>query len=258
MSASRGLGGGEAADRRELEEPLGVRLGLAGQARDLREPGADQRHRQRPLHRFVERCDQGLEVGQGEELDLVEQKNDAGVAVARRLAQGDEDVGQVVGEHAAVGQTFDRVDVEAGRQGAVGGDGERERLEHAGGAPGGVLPARLGSDVEQRPPRELGEMRAKVDLLGDLALDGRPALGLGLGAKLAQQNRLAHAAQPRDDHRLLGVAASQTSQQNVEGGELVVAARQERRPGAGVGRVGVQSGVHVTFLSVLSKFIKTG
>ena len=63
------------------------------------------------------------------------QEGDAGLAFLRRLAERDEQVGEVVAEVAAVGRALERLDVDPGGDRAVGGDRDRERLQGAGGLP---------------------------------------------------------------------------------------------------------------------------
>jgi hypothetical protein len=59
------------------------------------------------------------------------------------------------------------------------------------------------------------------------------------GFEGVQQDRLADPAQPGDQHALLGPREPETREQDAEGLDLLVAAGQRRRAGAGTGRVGV-------------------
>ena len=49
-----------------------------------------------------------------QELDLVDQEDDAHALILGRLADGDEQVGQVLGQNAAVAPAVERLDVETG------------------------------------------------------------------------------------------------------------------------------------------------
>jgi len=84
----------------------------------------------------------------------------------------------------------------------------------------------------------------RVLVLGDLGLDGDPTTCPGAALEGAQQDGLTDAAQAGDQHRLLGVAAPQPLEQDLEALQLRVAANQGRRRGAGVRGVRVRPRVH--------------
>ena len=111
----------QAADHRELEQALGIRLGLSGQARDLRQTRADECYRESALHRPVQRGDERLELRKRQVLHLVEEKDHPFALVSGDLAQRDEQIAQVVGQVAAVREALNGVDVEAGGESPVGG-----------------------------------------------------------------------------------------------------------------------------------------
>lgn len=183
------------------------------------------------------------------------QEDDACALVPGDLSKSQEQIGQVVGEVAAVGDPLQSIDVEARRERPVRRDREREGPQDAGGSTRAVLPARLGRDAEQRPSPELRHAAVEVDPFGDLRLDRRPALLFGRRPELAQQHRLPHSAQTRDDHRLLGVATCQSRQEYVEACELIVAPHKQRRTGTGVRRIGVQAGIHARAFPSFREFI---
>ena len=100
----------------------------------MRQAGTDRRDRKRALNSLVKRRDQRLELDRAEKLDLIEEEDNARVVIADRLAKGDEEIGEVFGELAAVSDAFERVDVDPRSHGAVGGDRELERAENGGRA----------------------------------------------------------------------------------------------------------------------------
>jgi len=208
------------------------------------------------LNGLVQRRDERLELRCSQELDLVEQEDDPRLVVSGRLAQRDEDVRQIVCKVPAVGLTFDGVEIEPGRPGAVGGDRQRERLEHSGGAARTLLPASAGRDLQEGPARQQRDALAEHSLSRDLSLDRDPPGRLGRRSELAEQDRLADTAKPGDHHGLLGMAAAQTCQKKVEAGELLVAPDEQRRPRASVRSIGVLARVHDQTLRRLRWFIK--
>ena len=247
-----GLRRRELPDMRELEQPLRVRLRLAREPRQLRQPRPDERDRQLPLHRAVQSRDQRLELDRAEELDLVEQEHDSRLPVLGGFAERDEQVGQVVAQVPAVGHPLDRVDVDAGADGAVGGDGDRERLQHTGGAPDLLGPRRLRCDLEERAADHAPHPRAEDLVLRDLGRDSDPAHGPRTALEGAEEDRLPDAAQAGDEHRLLRIAALQALEEDLEALELGVAPDESGRPGPRIRRKGVLARVQSRTLSNLS------
>lgn len=78
------------------KKALGVRLGRPGQRGELGEAGVGEGERQLALGDLVQGGDQRLELGLVEELDLVEEEDDAGLVLLGCLAEGEEEVGEVV------------------------------------------------------------------------------------------------------------------------------------------------------------------
>lgn len=108
----QGVGSGrlaEAADPRESEKSLRIRLRLAGQPGDRGQPPAHQRERQLALGDPVQGRDQRLEAPLVEELDLVEQEDDSRAGVFGRLPQLDQELAQVFLQIAGVGRAGERV-----------------------------------------------------------------------------------------------------------------------------------------------------
>jgi hypothetical protein len=64
----------------------------------------------------VQGSDKCLEARAREELGFIEQEDDACALVLGDLSKGQEQVGQVVGEVAAVGDSLQSIDVEARRE----------------------------------------------------------------------------------------------------------------------------------------------
>ena len=210
----------------------------------MRQAGADQGDRQGPARALVQRHYERLELGRLQKLDLVEQEDDAHAIVLCRLADGDEQVAEVFGQGAAVADPGERLHVQACRHGAVAAEADGERLEDGGGSEHAVGPASLGGDLQQRAPHLRRHLGAEGGVLLHLPLHCGPVAGLGLLAEHVEQHRFAHAAQPGDDHRLLGVAVLQTLEQDVERLDLLVTTDQGRRLGAGARRIGVLAWVH--------------
>jgi hypothetical protein len=204
------------------------------------------------LHRAVQSRDQGFELDGTEELDLVEQEHDTRLPVLGGFAQRDEEIGQVVAQVPAVGHPLDRVDVDAGADRAVGGDGDRERLEDTGRAPDLLGPRRLRGDLEEGAPDHAAHPRAEVLVLRDLGRDGDPADGPRAALERAEEDRLPDAPQAGDQHRLLRVAAAQALEEDLEALELGVAPHEGRRPGPRIRRIGVLARVQGRTLSNLS------
>jgi hypothetical protein len=99
-------------DGGEAKEALGVRLGRAGECRQLRQTGAGEGQRQLALRYLVQRGDERLQFGTVEELHFVEQEDDAGLVLGRRLAERDEEIGEVA-EVAGIRPAKHRLDVDA-------------------------------------------------------------------------------------------------------------------------------------------------
>jgi hypothetical protein len=100
----------------------------------LRQAGAGERERQLALGDLMQRRDQRLQFGALEELHLVKQKDDARLVLGRRLAERDEQVGEVVAEVAGIRPAEHRLDVDADLQPLR--RAQRERLEDRSGAAG--------------------------------------------------------------------------------------------------------------------------
>lgn len=91
---------GQRAHFGEVEEPLGIGLRLSGEARELRQPGADDHERQVELGAAVDGGDDRRQLLPREVLDLVDHDEDPTLALAGGLSDGDEEVGEVVGQAA--------------------------------------------------------------------------------------------------------------------------------------------------------------
>ena len=104
----------------------------------------------------------------------------------------------------------------------------------------GVAVAELADRLVQRAAE-----RAAQPLVGPgLELAGAPLAAYGGAAQRVEQHRLADAAQPGQHEAALGAAAGHPLEDDVEGGELLVAAGELGRALAGAGGVGVPDRVH--------------
>lgn len=153
------------------------------------------------------------------------------------LAQSDEQVREILTEITGVPTTGQRVNIDADLKPLR--STQRKRLEHASRLAGTLPHTARWADRKQRPTRQPCDQRAKLRLMGDLALGGPKASLLGDSLKGVQQHRLADAPEPRDEHALLRAPSTQTSKQNPERLDLLIAARQRWRTGTSARRIGV-------------------
>jgi hypothetical protein len=72
----------------------------------------------------VQAGDERFELVDAQELDFVDEEGDPGLAFLGCFAERDEEVGEVVGEVAAVGGALERLDVDPGGDRSVGGDSD--------------------------------------------------------------------------------------------------------------------------------------
>ena len=99
-------------------------------------------------------------------------------------------------------------------------------------------------EVADGPVQRGGQRAAQVRVRPGLDLPGTPACANGHRAQLAQQHRLAHAAQPGEDEAAFRAAPGDPFEDDLEGVELPVAARQFGRALAGAGGERVAHGIH--------------
>ena len=104
-----------------------------------------------------------------------------------------------------------------------------------------VVPRRTGRQLQQRGPQACGQLAAKllVVVLAHLELDDHPVGAERRPPEAAQQDRLAHATQAADDHRLFGHASVDPPEEKVEGLQLIVTSDKDLRFCPRVGCVGV-------------------
>ena len=120
--------------------------------------------------------------------------------------------------------------------------GERlEDAEHLVDAVGVVV---ADGEVADRAVQRGGERAAQVGLRPGLDLARPPARADRHRAQLAEQHRLADAAQAGEHEAALGAAAGDPLEHDLERVELAVAARQLGRPLPGAGGEGVAHGIH--------------
>ena len=101
-----------------------------------------------------------------------------------------------------------------------------ERLEHARGLPDLVLHPLGRIERKQDATREPRHRRLERGVVRDLDVAGAVAHVLRHVAKALEQDRLPDAAQPGDEHALHGAPRGQPLEEDVEGRDLGVAARQ--------------------------------
>ena len=96
-----------------------------------------------------------------------------------------------------------------------------------------------GADREERAAGQPRDQGAKLGLVRNLALRGAEARLLGDRLERVEEHGLADASQAGDQHALLGPPALEAGEQDAERVDLLVAAGQRGRPGAGARRVRV-------------------
>ncbi len=223
----------------------------------MRKPRADEGDRQSPLNGLVEGGDERFELDGGQELNLVNQEDDARPLLLGRLAQPDEKIGEILTEVAAIPDALKRVHIEAAGDRALRRHRDRERLQDPRGSLRLVPPAFGRRDLEQRPSHELSHARPELRALRDLGLDRDPSRQPGALLERPEKNGLAHAAQAGDQQRLLRVAVAEPIQEHLERLKLVVATHERRRTRAGVRRVRIRSRIHPTELIELFRVFPT-
>jgi hypothetical protein len=198
----------------------------------LREPRSGERHRQLPLHGSVDGADQRLQLGFGQELDLVEQEHHAPGALRCGVADRLEHVGEIVVEVPGVGLAGLRLDVQAGGQRPIRLHCEGERLQDRGCTAGAFAPACSWGRLEERTTCEVRHLGAERRALGDVCVNRDPVLLRSDLLVLAEQHRLADSTQSGDDQGLLRIASTQALQEHSEVFDLCAAAGEisRRRP----------------------------
>ena len=196
------------ADLREVEQPLGVRLGVAHPAAQLRQPGADQDDRQPALRGAVQRGDQRGKLVLLDVLQLVDEHHQRGARLpgsrARRLEQGLE----VVLEVAVVGQAGLGLEVDADLDVLIRTLSARANPASASQRPGRQVLGLLDSRQPQQGRRELRRQhRRQRPALGRLDPEGVQAGRLRVVAHPVQQDRLAYPAKTDQEDAFRGQPA---------------------------------------------------
>ena len=189
-----------------------------------------------------------------EVLHLVDEDADALADVGGEAAEVGEELDQVDLDVAGVGAAADGGRIDAGAPlvlelGAGAGVAVGEGLDHAEHVVDRVLVAvpELAHRLVQRAAQRTAQALAGPGL----ELAGAPALAHGRAAQRVEQHGLADAAQPGEDEAALGTALGDPLEDDVEGGELLVAAGELGRALAGAGGVGVPDRVHDQTLSAI-------
>jgi len=229
-------------------EPFGVAGGLSQLRGQRGKPGTDEEHRRGDvgLSQRVDRHVDGLQVGAGGFLQLVDQQQGADPELQRGVTDHLQEGGEVLAEPAAVGDAVLRLDL--GAEGdAVESQLQREGLQHRERA--------LEFGPAQMPARgrahRLGQL-GREDLpqrhrRGRLHLRHDPLAGVRLTHQLVEQHRLADPAEPGDDPTPVTLAVLlSAAQHHVEVSEDAFSAGEDGRTATGTGSERVQDRIHVS------------
>ena len=198
-----GVCGRERPDLFNVEEPLGVGLGAAHLAAELRQPCADHRHRQLALRDAVQRGDQRRQLLFVDVLQLVDEERHSGLRLLRRPADKLEQLGQIHLQIAKIG--------DAGFSGHIKADlnvivfhlhGADEAGETAHRSSGKVFRRAAPREAEQRLAQGRRETRRQGSVFRRLHCHGGDAVVFGVAPHSLQQHGLAHAAQADQDDAL--------------------------------------------------------
>lgn len=187
-------------------------------------------------------------------LHLVDQQGDAGSDVLGELGDLGEQLDQVDLDVARVRAPVLHRDVDAGLPAlpqlrTLRRRPERERLEHPQhlvDALGGTVP---DGQVADRAVQRRGQRTAQVGVRPGLDLPGAPAGVHRHRAQLAEQDRLADAAQPGEHQAPLGATTGDPFQDDLEGVHLAVPAGQLGRALTRAGGERVAHRIHATTVS---------
>ena len=170
------VGGVQDADRRELEESLGIRFGVARQFGDLWQSCSHEGDRQLSLDHLVERFDDSLELLPAEELDLIEEENYSAAPLGGCLANGEEHVGQIHGQVLVVGVAFSGLDIQSRAPCPARIHGDGEGLQDRGSVLEPLAPPGLGGQLEQGCPQATRHVtpKGRLVVLADFKLDHHP------------------------------------------------------------------------------------
>ena len=208
----------------------------------------------------MERRDQCLKLGGGKEMNLVDEEDNATVLLLGGLAERDQEISEVVIEGAAIGKACRRLDVEAGREGFRRAMKSWKDLSTEAARAARSFHRSRGANCSSVSARKLAHPRPELGALGDLGLDRGPAAFARALLEAGQKHGLADAAKTRDQHRLLGMSAAESVEQDLKGLQLSVTTYKGRRPRPSVGRIRIVMRAHggpYQVIQDLSKYDKT-
>jgi hypothetical protein len=141
----------------------------------------------------VERHDERFKVGLPQELDLVDEEDDADSLILGGFADRDEQIGQILRQRTAVSDAGECVDVEAGGHRTIRIERDGERLEDGCSPQHAIRSPGFGSDLQESSAHLRRDLEGKGGVLLDFPLDGGPVASLGLLTEHVEQHRLAGA-----------------------------------------------------------------
>ena len=215
----------------------------------MRQARADDHERRPRLRQLVARRAERRDVVGAEVLHLVDEDGDAALHVRGQRRDLGEQLDEVDLDVAGVGAAGADGDVDAGLPAvaqlrALGRRAQGERLEDAQHLVDAVGLGVAHGEVADRAVQRGGERAAEVGLRPRLDLARPPARADGHRAQLAEQHRLADAAQPGEHEAALGATAGHALEHDLERVELAVAACELGRSLPGAGGEGVAHGIH--------------
>jgi len=148
----------------------------------------------------VQGDDQRLKLSRPQVLDLVYQEDHPDSVVSSGLADGHEQVCQVLRERAAVADAAECLDVETRGHCTIGAECEGEGLQDRGGSEHSIRPSGLRGDLQQNATHIGRHLGPEWAVLLDLPLNRGPFASLSFVAEYIEENGLADTAEPRDDH----------------------------------------------------------
>lgn len=155
---------------------------------ESRQTAAHQGQRQLTLSNPVRRSDQRLEARLVEELDLVEQEDDAGARLARRLPQLHQEVAQILLQVAGVGDAGEGLDVDGELHALRRPD--RERLQDAQRTKNSVLHPLDPTHRLQHPSRHACHERPQIGVMAYLAEGGNQPRSIAMSSTVVRRTVL--------------------------------------------------------------------
>lgn len=237
-----GIIGSQRSDGWIVEESLGIGLGVAGQSGELRQPGAHEDNGQVELAGPVDGGDESAELVRVEVLHLVDGEECSRSRFGDRLADGDEQIGEILRQDARVRGPRQRLDAQGDRRAVRQLVAERPQCTQC---PVDRTPSRSGVQLQQQLAQAGRQQCAEIACLRCLDVGHPQALSGGDLGEAVEQHRLAHTPES-DGHGALPRSAGEgTPHRHPEAIDELVAPDQRRRTGTGTRPVGVVELVHL-------------